>query len=616
MAKKTKSLLAILLAMFLISVCMPVALAGTGGGQLIVTKFLEVPDGLPFTAAAANQTEFKFEFIKVSLNGGSTPAALAAMPTLNAANWTAKPLTGTAWPGGGGNTTYSISSPDLLAGISWASYPDGEYVYTVKEAVPAINPSSYSIDATTGTMDYDTLVYTLSFAVLDGKLKVVNTLKDSKGHDNDEAQFTNVFKAGGGTAPKAGVEITKNLVTPEGTAVQAPTSNPALFDFEFYVTPVQFNATAYDGSNMPTIGSPVTPPPPGAGSFTLSPTSNAPSSSGGTSTYSASIANILAGVSWTTAGKYTYTVAEHNPNGVNPYTVSLGSGFTGTMNYSTAVYTLVINVIADPGNPGNLIVEWAYCAILVPVLNSGGQPMLDEGGEIIYEIEKTDPIFINEWVVIQEGGLIVEKEVDGQYSDEEDWFGFEMSISTPAAIDGVAAFSPPNTNYQGPYIAYLYDETHQLVTSLPAGSPAYPACDVIPMTTPYVGYGVAFTSGTPATFYLKHGWTLEFVQTVVGSPYTVTELGTVGYQATFVVQPGGATATGQYGGALSTGGQIVSWNYVDTNSYVLYVNHGDIIPPGGLNLNTLPFYGMLALAAALLGVYVAVKVRKRKQYNA
>jgi len=111
------------------------------------------------------------------------------------------------------------------------------------------------------------------------------------------------------------------------------------------------------------------------------------------------------------------------------------------------------------------------------------------------------------------------------------------------------------------------------------------------------------TSGSTA-FSLKHGQRLVFVDTPVGTTYTVTETAATHYTTTVTVvtdNGAGVTIAG-----LTTNAQRVG----ETANSAAFTNTRDSVTPTGLNLDNLPFIGLILLATASLITFVVVKIRK------
>jgi len=140
---------------------------------------------------------------------------------------------------------------------------------------------------------------------------------------------------------------------------------------------------------------------------------------------------------------------------------------------------------------------------------------------------------------------------------------------------------------------------------------------------------ITVTSGTQFTYSLQDGQKLVFVDTPVGTSYSVNETGTLGYTPSETVTYGSTplqtnTDAGTKGSALSTdtaiapvfGGVAYTTNLVgeSTNS-AAFTNDYQTITPTGILINNLPFIGLILLAVGAFGAYVVVKSRKRKAYS-
>jgi len=117
---------------------------------------------------------------------------------------------------------------------------------------------------------------------------------------------------------------------------------------------------------------------------------------------------------------------------------------------------------------------------------------------------------------------------------------------------------------------------------------------------------IRFAPGTAIDFQLKHGQTLVFINTPVGTAYNVAQIAEANYTTT--IQPfynsdklpvvTGLTYSGLVGERFNAA------NY--TNAYT-------DTPPTGLNVNDLPFYGLILLAVGGLVVFIIIKARKRNR---
>lgn len=150
--RRISRIMAAMLAMVLCFATSLTALAGTGGTvsspqTAVLTKNLRFADGLGLSTPAAN---FTYTFTKVSLDGSTAAADLAAMPAINPAA-----LTFTA-----GETSTLVNgmqqvtkTANVLSGLSWTR--TGVYEYTVTENTTGFTPGSGE------AMDYSDAEFTL-----------------------------------------------------------------------------------------------------------------------------------------------------------------------------------------------------------------------------------------------------------------------------------------------------------------------------------------------------------------------------------------------------------------------------------------------------------------------
>ncbi|MCL2888911.1 MAG: hypothetical protein FWE65_00640, partial [Eggerthellaceae bacterium] len=114
------------------------------------------------------------------------------------------------------------------------------------------------------------------------------------------------------------------------------------------------------------------------------------------------------------------------------------------------------------------------------------------------------------------------------------------------------------------------------------------------------------------TVNLKHGQRLVFIDTPVGSTYTVSEIDPTGYVPSYAITNDNkeiAKDKGVLGETISTGKQIVG----EKTSLAAFTNTRDIITPTGITLNELPFVGMVVLALGVFVAFVVLKSRKNRK---
>jgi len=204
--------------------------------------------------------------------------------------------------------------------------------------------------------------------------------------------------------------------------------------------------------------------------------------------------------------------------------------------------------------------------------------------------------------------LYIEKNVEGNYGDKSHLFDFSIGIKIPSLVPAELTS----------YTAYIVEPN----TSNEEGAPAYNV--VKPIT---IGSGAI----NPTAFQLSDNQALVFLKTCVGTRFTVTEdsFGEYTQKANVKLNNtslGEATLSG--GAKLSLPGS----NFTQSGSVfgedsarmlvvgikensVVFTNTLTTLPITGLNLNDLPFIGMIALVLGSIIVFVAIKARKSKKEN-
>ena len=398
--------------------------------------------------------------------------------------------------------------------------------------------------------------------------------------------------------------ITKILQFPENTVYPA-------VEFEFTVTPVSFNgATSGAGFNaMPAIGD--------AGLVTIAfdgteITNEAypfpiTVSAGGTVSIPKESEELFGNVDWPSAGVYVYTIAETDSDFVatNDGTVS------DMLVMSQAVYTLTI-IVKEDGESHELFI---YHIGDVRTTTDGGTPadykVDPTPGTTSSVYDYSQMTFINRYVKHFRGStpetapLAVTKVVTGD-GDPDEWFKFTITINSPELASLVPGVMTGNWQMQ-----YVNSAGQALNRSELMGMD-YPDFDV------FAGGGGSFyvPDGEEVTFYLKHGVNVMSLGDLpVGSTWVVTEIDPIGYIPSVNVtvqidyEEDVILIDGDMDTSLSTGEQLIADLEV-TNSRADYENYG--YNDTGLNLNILPFYGMIVLAVVALGVFLAAMARKRK----
>jgi len=443
--------------------------------------------------------------------------------------------------------------------------------------------------------------------------------------------------------------ITKVLQMPVGT-------NIPVADFSFTATPVSVNGTAYNNSttdpNMPPLNDTVMTVS-YAGSEDGVPSNN-------TMAYALETGNILpAGSAFPHAGTYVYTITETS----GTYTTSAGE----TMTYSGGEYTLyvyLVNIVDSNKNPE---------------LNTDGTPKLyiKAVGDIVATPDnasqtagtKIDPTpenlkgalsemtFTNTYVhtnifttpTATNNTLAVSKKVVGDYADTEQYFPYEMTVTSPDVVDNTtgnltdASTTTTSTTLVAPattptptpvplsttpmtYTAYIIGADGNVVTD-PTPNTITGATVDTTTGSPTLGL-ITITSGSPFSFNLKHGETLVFCDTPVGTMYTVNETssgaeyypnlmvtydGTAGAITTNTETEANIALADTDAGIPSTNTYLIGSLVGEGSNSAAYTNTHIDITPMGIIVNNLPFIGMFALAIGALVVFLVLRSRKRKE---
>lgn len=465
--------------------------------------------------------------------------------------------------------------------------------------------------------------------------------------------------------------INKSLQVPFGTKVPTAT-------FQFEVTAFSVNSDVnnyhYDGnrSNVPLVNDPefnsnanlkdgvgIIPVKFPAATYTSL------ERSGSKTNYYLESANLFTADMFDDAGIYTYKIKEL------PNTYSIKYGKHEAMLYSQAEYTMKVyvqktesgqyeiafigvikdkddsNVITnsteklDPTPGGNPDLGYFYSQMIFTnkyVKTNGGvnpddpgpgpgglidpngpndpDKPLDPGGHPLYPKDPDETTLIEPNVTTLE----IKKKVDSRFGP----------VSTKIYFDFTLKIVPPDLvpNFQNAtYRAYILEEDpaipgkYSLVTDL----------DALKDNGNNSGktyFEFSSLKDYTADFKLKHGQKLIFIDTPVGTSYTVTEYGYAGFTPDAeVVYNGSLPSTdvpGADDAALILPSQKDNTFNIDTD--LMYVgenassstfrNFERSAVPTGLDLNDLPFIGLIALGIVALIVFVVVKSRKKsRQYT-
>jgi len=318
---------------------------------------------------------------------------------------------------------------------------------------------------------------------------------------------------------------------------------------------------------------------------------------------------LFGNINWPHTGVFEYNLKE-NAN-------SFGAMPAGeNMVYSIAEYTVKVHVMeykaGDTIPPGKAIGDlYVYTVAAYRTVKEDGTPGTDKvdptpGGNqttYFYSQMKFDNIYTkhnggNGTDPVGRNTQSIVKAVAGAYSSTSIYFDFSVTVTKPSLVPGTPV-----------YKAYIVENGYGL-TNIAANGLTASGSDV-------GGAYVNVNSGTALNFKLKHGQYLAFTNTHVGSSYIVSETGTAGYIPSAIVTtnnvPGGMV-TGTRGSnlALPDGTIYTILRVGELLNRAAFTNTNDRPPETGLNINDLPFYGLLILAAGGIAALVIVKTRSRK----
>ena len=221
--------------------------------------------------------------------------------------------------------------------------------------------------------------------------------------------------------------------------------------------------------------------------------------------------------------------------------------------------------------------------------------------------------FTNEYVKIdapidpnphEDATLFVRKNVAGDFGDRSMLFNFTMSLTIPEIV---------RTAELPPYFKAFVIENGRIID--PAdnvdetliGGDIEDADDDDDEENDSTRYIMVPFDGTAFSFRLRHGQKLVFVDTPIGTQYDVAEAQATNYTTNILVTtPGGVRPS------LNIPGLVAEEQHVGyADSSAVFTNTRASVTPTGLNLNDLPFIGLIVLALGALSIFVVLKVRKR-----
>ena len=384
------------------------------------------------------------------------------------------------------------------------------------------------------------------------------------------------------------VAITKNLEVPVGTNIP-----DATFTFTADKVSLDDQTDAAAKASMPALHNLTLTFAPGDSGDTVA----------GITTVIKETGDLFENVDFPHAGIYVYTITE---NGIGSNTAIESDTTHQTLTYSHATYTMTVYVENSTSGTGTYVYA-VGTKVVVP--DNDDQAVGDKvdpslGGDDV-NYHHSQMMFTNTYVKTNgtddpdnpdptdpdQSTLSVSKAVTGSLASKELYFNFSMTLSIPTLVDPIPAT----------YKAYVV-ENGAIVTSTENGAAAGN------------NYIAVATSGA-TTFSLKHGQQLVFVNTPVGTSYTVTETISTGYDPSYAITTAGVQATTVTGNATSV--QYVGEELDGTDGLASnkadFTNERNVMAPTGLNLNDLPFIAMILVAVGALVIFIVVKSRTRQE---
>jgi len=281
-------------------------------------------------------------------------------------------------------------------------------------------------------------------------------------------------------------------------------------------------------------------------------------------TVTGSSEDLLAGIDWERAGRYTFLLREQ----VNTNTLNNVPPVTETMEYDDTIFGVHVWIRVDDGD--------LYVAG-VHVFET------NEDGDFGSKVAEEDRLFTNRFIRQfdntldpHERGLRISKTVAGDAASPTTDFEFTVTLTS-------AAITPEG--HTGTYTAII----------------------VGPANAPNNGDTITFTSGTANTFTLRHGQSLQFNSLPVGTRFNVEETEFYHYTPSMDLIVNGVPAT-SYGPAVSGTNQIG-----ELQNDVAVTNTFSTTPITGLIANNLP---LILVGIASIGlVALVVASRKRRAYE-
>ncbi|MCL2426614.1 MAG: hypothetical protein FWD05_09795 [Oscillospiraceae bacterium] len=390
------------------------------------------------------------------------------------------------------------------------------------------------------------------------------------GDDNDTANIMPMNDTGI-------LPLTKNFRMPQGTLVPGV---EFIFDTEL---------VSVDGI---TDSSKFTNPP-NLGSFTIDYTTETGTQvpSAGIRTETKSIANIFAGVTFPHAGEFIFDIWERSPT--NP---TIDNDPNQILVYSNYVYRIQVLVRNDSSPSGSSI---AHIYMI--------KGIKDENGDVVFDksVKATTLEFTNDFVRTNgpkdpeepdpenESTLFISKTVTGESGRKDVFFNFNISVTVPNLV--------PSDLIPEFYRAFIVDND-EVVLNIDenVGSGKQGTFNNMPY--------LEIAANGSTEFNLRHGQKLVFVDTPVGTNYTVTETEVDGYTTNIKVMTNSSSI--EILGMPTTGSQFVG----EPDNSAAFTNDRPFTAPMGLAINDLPFVVLIFLAIGAFVTFVVAKVRKQRKH--
>ena len=429
---------------------------------------------------------------------------------------------------------------------------------------------------------------------------------------------TNAFAAWNGKTLEgtkdepAQASINKTLQMPIGTITPKA-------DFIFEIKGLTVDGTA--STTMPVIGTAVGGASPTTGTVKISFDGEAGETSGDVKRVvkeSANLFDIMA-TPFPAAGIYVYEITEKP--GTNA-AIDAGTNINETLAYSGGKYTMTVVVVNDP-DTGDLYI--GVIETRITTVDNAGQTVdtkvdptpATERTDVIYEdAPNSEMVFTNTY--IKQNGtvdpedpnpltrktLTISKTVTGDLGNKTDaYFQFSVTIRNNSLVTTPTAYN-----------AYIVENGAIVI----AADIANPAKNNVTAGTDVDANGktfITFTAGAAKNVSLKHGQSLVFVDTPVGTEYDVTEAASTGYVPSHVITSNNVVES-KVTGTISTALEVEDKLVGEALNLAAFTNERGYSAPTGLSMNDLPFVGMILLAIGAFAASVVVKkTRKAKKAN-